>query len=87
MCDAIGIPTPHIKWVRNGRAISLNETLILKNIRPDDEGIYECIARNINGRAAKEVKLIIIGAISSSSPLNSNRLAFIFQLFIDFLRY
>ena len=35
--------------------------LILKNVRPDDEGLYDCRAENLLGRVNHSAKLIVQG--------------------------
>lgn len=55
-CSATGNPTPTITWYRNGQLLEnsylLNydpPTLKFSSIDPEDQGIYECFARNDAG--------------------------------------
>lgn len=72
-CEAKGTPETNIKWLRFGRVISFDSIYTINNITGDDGGIYECVARNIKGRAAKEIKIITIGAIPTNSELENER--------------
>jgi hypothetical protein len=49
-CTAIGTPTPNITWVHNNRdiksTITGSATLRIPNIRRDQNGTYECQAKN-----------------------------------------
>ncbi|OTF71540.1 hypothetical protein BLA29_011208, partial [Euroglyphus maynei] len=72
-CEADGNPTPTVKWIRFGRTFSFNSTLNIEKISAADDGFYECIARNRNGKAAKEIRIIIVGNISPDSNLNDHR--------------
>ncbi|XP_075679752.1 eosinophil peroxidase-like isoform X1 [Dermatophagoides pteronyssinus] len=72
-CEAEGNPKPTLKWIRFGRTFSFNSTIIIEKIQPDDDGYYECQARNRNGKASKEIRIIIVGCISSESNLNQHR--------------
>ncbi|KAH3791376.1 hypothetical protein DPMN_144860, partial [Dreissena polymorpha] len=62
-CTADGIPTPTIHWKRddvlipsqpsvNGRSL-----LIVQNVRPEDGGVYTCVAQNHAGEA--EVSTVV----------------------------
>ena len=50
ICSAAGDPQPRISWKKqgavlpDGRSQRINGTLVIKNIKIDDKGIYICIA-------------------------------------------
>jgi hypothetical protein len=49
--------------------------LVIENINPNDEGIYECIARNDIGIAVKSVKIKVKGGdlqLNLEIPENAN---------------
>lgn len=57
-CAATGYPKPEIIWFRNGDRISSSSvtvvdggTLKIHSVDPDEEGIYQCFARNEVGQA------------------------------------
>ena len=64
-CIASGNPKPVIKWFRKRKLLTENETLTLGPINATDEDIYECIAKNEAGTAAKEVQLYVTGGLVS----------------------
>nr|XP_046919781.1 LOW QUALITY PROTEIN: peroxidasin-like [Dermatophagoides farinae] len=72
-CEAEGNPKPTVKWIRYGRTFSFNSTITIEKATPENDGFYECVARNRNGKASKEVRIIIVGSISPDSNLNDHR--------------
>ncbi|KAJ8259203.1 hypothetical protein COCON_G00182150 [Conger conger] len=58
-CIPEGLPTPTVHWVRMDGTLSTSRTskekhgrwLVFKNILESDDGEYECIATNSNGKA------------------------------------
>ncbi|TNN64392.1 Vascular endothelial growth factor receptor kdr-like [Liparis tanakae] len=56
-CSALGVPRPDIMWykdgvqVEEGPGITLEEegVLTIERVKKDDEGLYECIASNVEG--------------------------------------
>ncbi|XP_071807106.1 peroxidasin homolog isoform X2 [Asterias amurensis] len=66
-CSASGDPTPVITWSKDGIqipestkfTISEEGHLVIHNISPDDEGRYECAARNSIGYAATSMLLTV----------------------------
>ncbi|KAH8397906.1 hypothetical protein KR222_006052, partial [Zaprionus bogoriensis] len=56
-CDVVGDPTPQVQWYRNaeridaqlqtgGYALKADNTLIIKKLTLDDEGMFQCLASN-----------------------------------------
>ncbi|RWS01343.1 hemicentin-1-like protein, partial [Dinothrombium tinctorium] len=46
-CEVSGVPSPKVKWIKNGKELSnLNENLRITQASIDDEGEYECVAEN-----------------------------------------
>uniref|UniRef100_A0A8C4R6Q2 Peroxidasin n=1 Tax=Eptatretus burgeri TaxID=7764 RepID=A0A8C4R6Q2_EPTBU len=74
VCRAEGNPKPEIIWLHNnneldmsvGRTSLLDDgTLMIQNARESDQGIYQCMARNVLGEAkTQEVLLRHFGAPS-----------------------
>ncbi|XP_038056702.1 peroxidasin homolog isoform X2 [Patiria miniata] len=66
-CSASGDPTPVITWSKDGiqipesnkYTISSEGHLVIHNISPDDEGRFECAARNSIGYAATSMLLTV----------------------------
>ncbi|XP_062535649.1 uncharacterized protein LOC134204852 isoform X2 [Armigeres subalbatus] len=65
-CSANGNPAPRITWFKNGREIKNNHIvhfnypiLRINTIDPEDEGLYQCIAKNEAGEASVSMYLSI----------------------------
>ena len=65
-CLADGNPTPRITWSKmNSRLpvgrnkVESSGALILKDVRPEDEGVYSCEAKNLLGSVNASAKLIV----------------------------
>ncbi|XP_078669070.1 peroxidasin-like isoform X2 [Branchiostoma floridae x Branchiostoma belcheri] len=57
-CHAEGDPKPEIVWLHNSNEVQIDDerhnmlddgTLMIQDTRPEDQGMYECMARNIAG--------------------------------------
>ncbi|KAJ6636829.1 Hemicentin-1, partial [Pseudolycoriella hygida] len=66
-CEASGRPPPKIQFrkdgvpiINNEQIITDNNTLILKETRLSDEGVYECEAINAVGTATKNCSLLVV---------------------------
>ncbi|XP_078386036.1 protogenin A [Cetorhinus maximus] len=68
MCQAEGIPTPKISWLKNGQRIHSNgrikvqysSKLVINQIIPEDDAIYQCMAENQQGSVLSVARLIVI---------------------------
>ncbi|KAM9740982.1 vascular endothelial growth factor receptor kdr-like isoform 1-T1 [Menidia menidia] len=68
-CYASGVPRPHIIWFKNGveveesPGVNLGEdgTLIIERVKKDDEGLYECVAQNVEGFAKTSAVVTVLG--------------------------
>ncbi|XP_070692696.1 vascular endothelial growth factor receptor kdr-like isoform X2 [Pempheris klunzingeri] len=68
-CFALGVPRPYIMWYKNGvpvkegPGITLGEdgVLTIERLKKDDEGLYECIARNVEGMAKTSAFVTVLG--------------------------
>ena len=65
-CEADGYPPPRVTWSRKrltlpaGRSVTgPSNALILKNVRPEDTGIYSCSAENLLGSVNASVQLTV----------------------------
>uniref|UniRef100_A0ABI8A9U9 Ig-like domain-containing protein n=1 Tax=Felis catus TaxID=9685 RepID=A0ABI8A9U9_FELCA len=64
-CSALGYPTPHISWSREGHALQEDSrirvdaqgTLIIQGVAPEDAGNYSCRAANEVGTDEETVTL------------------------------
>ena len=65
-CTTNGNPAPLVTWSKvnsslpEGRhVVESSGALILKNVRPGDEGLYNCRAENLLGRVNHSAKMIV----------------------------
>ena len=64
-CEADGNPTPKVTWSKLnsslpfGRYVVSSTALILKDVRPEDDGVYRCRAENLLGSINATVKLTV----------------------------
>ncbi|KAI4877287.1 hypothetical protein NFI96_011843, partial [Prochilodus magdalenae] len=66
-CQAEGVPTPRISWLKNGEAIHsngrikmYNNKLVITQIIPEDDAIYQCQAENSQGSVLSMARLIVV---------------------------
>ncbi|XP_078380224.1 uncharacterized protein LOC144663168 [Oculina patagonica] len=78
-CSADGHPTPRITWSKAssslpvGRhAVESGGALIVKSVKPEDDGVYSCRAENVLGSVSASAKLTVQFAPEVS--LSSDRL-------------
>ncbi|XP_008310710.1 protogenin B-like [Cynoglossus semilaevis] len=67
MCQAEGVPSPRISWLKNGEEVHLNgrikmynSKLVITQIIPEDDAIYQCIAENEQGSVLSVARLIVV---------------------------
>nr|XP_055030770.1 protogenin A [Misgurnus anguillicaudatus] len=67
VCVAEGFPTPHITWLKNGQVLHsngrikmYNSKLVINQIIPEDDGIYQCQAENQQGSVLAMARLIVV---------------------------
>ncbi|XP_056334525.1 protogenin A [Danio aesculapii] len=67
VCTAEGFPTPQITWLKNGEPVRsngrikmYNSKLVINQIIPEDDGIYQCEAENIQGSVLAMARLIVV---------------------------
>lgn len=67
-CQASGSPLPTINWTRIGGNIPSDRqsqpqpgALQISNLKPTDDGLYACVARNSQGKKVAYVHLSIKG--------------------------
>ncbi|KAM4035166.1 protogenin [Anomaloglossus baeobatrachus] len=78
VCQAEGIPTPKITWLRNGRKIHSNgrikmysSKLVINQIIPEDDAVYQCMAENSQGSAMSRARLtVVMSEDRPSAPRN-----------------
>ncbi|EJW70788.1 hypothetical protein WUBG_18304, partial [Wuchereria bancrofti] len=69
-CEAVGIPKPHITWLKDDKALSqialddytdvLKSTAFFPNVSSQNGGVYTCKAENWAGTSYKDVDLIVL---------------------------
>ena len=84
-CTAHGNPTPLVTWCKINSSLPVGRhvvessgALIVKNVRPGDEGVYKCKAENFLGSVNASARLIVqckLGCIF----LNSTPAAVLFK--------
>ncbi|XP_074530172.1 vascular endothelial growth factor receptor kdr-like isoform X2 [Halichoeres trimaculatus] len=68
-CLALGVPPPYILWYKNGILVEKgpginledNGVLTIDRVKKDDEGLYECEARNVEGTAKTSAVVTVLG--------------------------
>ncbi|XP_070976929.1 protogenin B-like [Oncorhynchus clarkii lewisi] len=67
MCQAQGVPPPRITWLKNGEEVHLNgrikmynSKLVITQIIPEDDAIYQCVAENEQGSVLSLARLIVV---------------------------
>ncbi|KAJ8340451.1 hypothetical protein SKAU_G00350840 [Synaphobranchus kaupii] len=67
VCQAEGVPLPHITWLKNGEEVHSNgrikmysSKLVINQIIPEDDAIYQCLAENDQGSVLSMARLIVV---------------------------
>ncbi|XP_076589614.1 protogenin B-like [Chaetodon auriga] len=67
MCQAEGVPPPRISWLKNGEKVHLNgrikmynSKLVITQIIPEDDAIYQCMAESEQGSVLSLARLIVV---------------------------
>ncbi|XP_075998541.1 protogenin B-like [Genypterus blacodes] len=67
MCQAEGVPPPRISWLKNGEEVHLNgrikmynSKLVITQIIPEDDAIYQCVAESEQGSVLSLARLIVV---------------------------
>ncbi|XP_066540559.1 protogenin A [Hoplias malabaricus] len=67
VCQAEGVPTPRITWLKNGEPVHANgrikmynSKLVINQIIPEDDAIYQCQAENDQGSVLSTARLIVV---------------------------
>ncbi|XP_034052791.1 protogenin A-like isoform X1 [Gymnodraco acuticeps] len=67
VCQAEGVPTPQITWFKNGEKVHsngrfkmYNSKLVINQIIPEDDAIYQCQAENEQGSVLSMARLIVV---------------------------
>ncbi|XP_076011524.1 protogenin A [Genypterus blacodes] len=67
VCQAEGFPTPRITWLKNGEKVHsngrikmYNSKLVINQIIPEDDAIYQCLAENEQGSVLSTARLIVV---------------------------
>ncbi|KAG7265026.1 hypothetical protein CRUP_007245 [Coryphaenoides rupestris] len=78
ICHGVGRPRPTLKWKRQGSTLDLvtkatndANTIEWAAVRPEDSGMYVCVAQNNEGKAEVKVELTVHGG--PDAPLASLR--------------
>ncbi|XP_036836717.1 protogenin A-like [Oncorhynchus mykiss] len=67
VCQAKGVPLPHITWLKNGEKVHsngrikmYNSKLVINQIIPEDDAIYQCQVENEQGSVLSMARLIVV---------------------------
>uniref|UniRef100_A0A8C6S880 Protogenin homolog b (Gallus gallus) n=1 Tax=Neogobius melanostomus TaxID=47308 RepID=A0A8C6S880_9GOBI len=67
MCQAEGVPPPQVSWLKNGEEVHLNgriklynSKLVITQIIPEDDAIYQCVAESDQGSVLSLARLIVV---------------------------
>ncbi|CAK6954868.1 protogenin A [Scomber scombrus] len=67
VCQAEGVPTPQITWFKNGERVHsngrikmYNSKLVINQIIPEDDAIYQCQVENEQGSVLSVARLIVV---------------------------
>uniref|UniRef100_A0A7N6FDP9 Protogenin n=1 Tax=Anabas testudineus TaxID=64144 RepID=A0A7N6FDP9_ANATE len=67
VCEAEGVPPPRITWLKNGEKVHsngrikmYNSKLVINQIIPEDDAIYQCQAENDQGSILSTARLIVV---------------------------
>ncbi|XP_029001063.1 protogenin A [Betta splendens] len=67
VCEAEGVPTPRITWLKNGERVHSNgrikmyhSKLVINQIIPEDDAVYQCQAENEQGAVLSMARLIVV---------------------------
>ncbi|XP_054980531.1 protogenin [Sorex araneus] len=78
VCQAEGIPSPKMSWLKNGRKVHsngrikmYNSKLVINQIIPEDDAIYQCMAENSQGSLLSRARLtVVMSEDRPSAPYN-----------------
>ncbi|XP_023579823.1 protogenin [Octodon degus] len=78
VCQAEGIPAPKMSWLKNGRKMHSNgrikmysSKLVINQIIPEDDAIYQCMAENTQGSVLSRARLtVVMSEDRPSAPCN-----------------
>ncbi|KAL4646393.1 neural cell adhesion molecule L1-like protein [Arapaima gigas] len=68
-CSAAGRPKPKVTWMLNGQPLQespafrgqlLKNTVVLHHVKPNDSGVYQCLASNIHGTLLVNVNVMVL---------------------------
>ena len=78
-CTVDGNPVPQVTWSKLNSSLPVGRhvvqssgALILKDVRPDDEGVYSCTAENLLGSVNASAKLVVQCKLFSFQFLRSS---------------
>ncbi|XP_066557440.1 protogenin A isoform X1 [Amia ocellicauda] len=67
ICLADGVPSPRITWLKNGEKVHsngrikmYNSKLVINQIIPEDDAIYQCLVENELGAVLSVARLIVV---------------------------
>ncbi|XP_030245886.1 protein sidekick-like [Drosophila navojoa] len=83
-CDVVGDPTPQVQWFRNaerieaqllsgGYSVKADNTLIIKKLTLEDEGMFQCLATNEAGEKSAYTWLRVKTATTEAAAVPQPR--------------
>lgn len=88
-CKVVGVPTPSLRWFKDGKEIRAGDVLAL-TANPDDPtslGVYVCEAVNCMGKAISSSRVHVIGKDETEELKSADRYVYSYatNLLFEFL--
>ena len=77
-CQAVGFPPPVLSWTRLGMPLPVgksevkDDSLTIRDLRPADSGLYECVAKNSMG--TKKAKMNVTVRVRARDTVGTGEL-------------
>lgn len=63
-CNFSGVPSPAVRWYKDGQDIQFEgNSFTLAAIKPEDRGVYHCVATNERGTAESQGAVVLIQGV------------------------
>ena len=63
-CNFSGIPSPKVRWYKDGQETGVEgNSFILAAIKPEERGVYHCVAKNDLGTDVSDGAMVLIQGV------------------------